>query len=93
MAHPFYNPSIPSRLERLAATSSDNACYYFAACGQHAELEKGGRMVCRGCAPRVQGTEYPLRPPRWTEEPDGIFIRHILAFGARNVNGLFSQRK
>ena len=38
-------------------------CFYWRCCRNLAELEKAGKAVCRACAGRVRGREYPLRSP------------------------------
>ena len=38
-------------------------CFFWNLCQRRAALEKGGRSVCRACANRVRGREYPLRIP------------------------------
>lgn len=40
-------------------------CFY--QCGDEAAVEKQGKSVCRGCAARLKGSEYPLREA--TREP------------------------
>jgi len=36
-------------------------CFFWNLCERRAALEKAGRSVCRGCAGRLRGREYPLR--------------------------------
>lgn len=36
-------------------------CFFGNLCEGRAVLEKAGRSVCRGCAVRLRGREYPLR--------------------------------
>ena len=38
-------------------------CFFSQVCLRRAAIEKAGRSVCRGCAARVRGIEYPLRDP------------------------------
>ena len=38
-------------------------CFFWSVCSQRAALEKAGRSVCRRCAAKLRGTEYPLRSP------------------------------
>ena len=38
-------------------------CFFWNLCQRHAALEKAGRSVCRGCANRLRGREYPVRVP------------------------------
>jgi hypothetical protein len=38
-------------------------CFFSQVCLRRAAMEKAGRSVCRGCAGRVRGLEYPLRDP------------------------------
>jgi hypothetical protein len=36
-------------------------CFFWNLCQSRAAVEKAGRLVCRGCAGRLRGNEYPLR--------------------------------
>lgn len=36
-------------------------CFFSNLCQGRAALEKAGRSVCRSCAGRLRGREYPLR--------------------------------
>jgi len=36
-------------------------CFFWNLCRGRAAVEKAGRSVCRGCAGRLRGKEYPLR--------------------------------
>lgn len=36
-------------------------CFFWNLCEARAVIEKGGRSVCRECATRFRGREYPLR--------------------------------
>jgi hypothetical protein len=36
-------------------------CFFWNLCQRRAALEKAGRAVCRACADRLCGREYPLR--------------------------------
>jgi hypothetical protein len=36
-------------------------CFFSNLCERRAALEKAGRSVCRACAGRLRGREYPLR--------------------------------
>lgn len=38
-------------------------CFHYSTCRSVAELEKNGKSLCRRCATRVSGREYPLRTP------------------------------
>jgi len=38
-------------------------CFFSQVCLRRAAIEKAGRSVCRGCAARLRGVEYPLRDP------------------------------
>jgi hypothetical protein len=38
-------------------------CFFSQVCLRRSAIEKGGRSVCRGCAARMRGVEYPLRDP------------------------------
>ena len=42
-------------------------CFNFSACRRNANVEKGGKSLCRSCANQLAGREYPLRQP--TREP------------------------
>lgn len=44
---------------KQAGTSTP--CFFGNLCERRAVLEKAGRSVCRGCAVRLRGREYPLR--------------------------------
>jgi len=49
-----------------AAFAADHAappCFYWNRCGQRAVIEKAGRSICRHCAEKLRGAEYPLRNP------------------------------
>jgi hypothetical protein len=45
----------------VAPTVGPPPCYFWSACSARAALEKAGRSVCRRCAARLCGVEYPLR--------------------------------
>ena len=38
-------------------------CFFSQVCLRRSAIEKAGRSVCRGCAERLRGVEYPLRDP------------------------------
>jgi hypothetical protein len=38
-------------------------CFFSQVCLRRAAIEKAGRSVCRECAARLRGAEYPLREP------------------------------
>jgi hypothetical protein len=38
-------------------------CFYFAVCRGTQAVSKGGRGVCRACADKMSGVEYPLTGP------------------------------
>src|SRR5262249_3241619 len=42
-------------------------CFFWSVGGTNATMEKVGRSVCRSCADRLRGYEYPLRRP--SDEP------------------------
>jgi hypothetical protein len=44
-----------------AAPCSSTPCFFSNLCAARASLEKAGRAVCRACAGRLRGHEYPLR--------------------------------
>lgn len=47
---------------QIAATPGGaSPCFFWNLCERHADIEKAGRSVCRGCAARLRGQEYPLR--------------------------------
>jgi hypothetical protein len=52
-----------STVEALANESAAPPCFYWRVCLQRAAVEKTGRSVCRGCANRLRGLEYPVRHP------------------------------
>ena len=41
----------------------DPPCFFSRVCTRRAAMEKAGRSVCRDCAQRLRGFEYPLRRP------------------------------
>jgi hypothetical protein len=43
--------------------ASPPPCFFWPGCPHPAALEKAGRSVCRRCAARLSGDEYPLRGP------------------------------
>jgi hypothetical protein len=57
----------PSSPEPRSASGSDDIgaspCFFSQVCLRRSAIEKGGRSVCRGCAQRMRGLEYPLRDP------------------------------
>lgn len=40
-------------------------CFYFKSCRRRAQIEKHGKSLCRQCAERLKGREYPLRKPSY----------------------------
>jgi hypothetical protein len=48
---------------RYAVTETGVAalCFFGNLCESRATMEKAGRSVCRACANRLRGREYPLR--------------------------------
>jgi len=38
-------------------------CFFWPVCSERASLEKAGRSVCRHCAAKLRGAEYPVRDP------------------------------
>ena len=62
--------SITGSARILVASATDDGrsapappCFFWPSCSQRAALEKAGRSVCRRCAARLRGAEYPLRGP------------------------------
>lgn len=53
------------------------ACFYAKVCRNVATLEKQGKTVCRECADRLPGTEYPLRSGRWRPEDWYMAAKHL----------------
>ena len=45
-------------------------CFFWNLCERRAVLEKAGRSVCRDCAGRLRGREYPLRG----ESKDSLYL-------------------
>ena len=41
--------------------SLSTPCFFWNLCARRAAIEKAGRAVCRACAGRLRGREYPLR--------------------------------
>ncbi len=56
---PAPEPSEPPAQHEIAAPP----CFFSQVCLRRAAIEKAGRSVCRGCAERMRGVEYPLRDP------------------------------
>ena len=44
-----------------AEPAGASPCFFWNLCERHAAIEKAGRSVCRNCAGRLRGREYPLR--------------------------------
>lgn len=44
-----------------AVPAGASPCFFWNLCERHAAVEKAGRSVCRACAERLRGREYPLR--------------------------------
>ena len=44
-----------------AETAGANPCFFWHVCQRHSAIEKAGRSVCRSCAGRLRGREYPVR--------------------------------
>jgi hypothetical protein len=57
-------------------------CYYYEECASRAELECGGRAVCRECAERLGRPALPLRPQN---APMYVRNGHQLALELRMV--------
>ena len=58
-------------------------CFYWKVCAKRAVVEKVGRSVCRGCAARLRGVEYPLREP----SPTPIYLTsHVAAESLDSVD-------
>jgi hypothetical protein len=47
----------------LEQTGLSAPCFFWDLCQGRAAVEKAGRSVCRSCAGRVNGREYPVRIP------------------------------
>jgi hypothetical protein len=45
----------------MCQTFASIPCFFSHLCKAPAALEKAGRAVCRTCAGRLRGREYPLR--------------------------------
>ena len=48
-------------LPEVQPASISKPCFFWNLCACRADLEKAGRSVCRVCAARLRGREYPLR--------------------------------
>jgi hypothetical protein len=57
-------------------------CYYYEECASRAEVECGGRAVCRACAARMGRPVLPLRDQ---EAPTSVRNGHQLAMELRMV--------
>ena len=53
-------PQSPTQLE-VQQVMLSKPCFFWNLCHHSATVEKAGRCVCRGCAGRLRGKEYPLR--------------------------------
>ena len=51
-------PTLVSSTEQDVAATP---CFFSQVCFRRAAIEKAGRSVCRECAGRLRGAEYPLR--------------------------------
>lgn len=49
------------QMQFAAEPSGASPCFFWNLCERHAAIEKAGRSVCRACAARLRGREYPLR--------------------------------
>jgi len=47
----------------IEQASISTPCFFSNLCESRAVVEKAGRSLCRGCAFRLRGREYPLRGP------------------------------
>jgi hypothetical protein len=56
---PATEPCEPPAQNEIAAPP----CFFSHVCLRRAAMEKAGRSVCRACATRLRGVEYPLRDP------------------------------
>lgn len=57
---PPASAEFPPRHEPL---SPERPCFFHQQCRRQAQLEKQGKALCRACADKVNGIEYPLRTP------------------------------
>jgi hypothetical protein len=53
---------LPSKMEPSSLGLAP-PCFYFRSCRGYAEIEKNGKSLCRCCAGRLKGSEFPLRAP------------------------------
>lgn len=49
------------QMQFAAEPLGDSPCFFWNLCERRAAIEKAGRSVCRACAGRLRGREYPLR--------------------------------
>jgi hypothetical protein len=65
---PLHSHQSDESLELTSSVASQSdieayPCFFHRDCGGTAEVEKQGKSVCKGCAARINGSEYPLRKP------------------------------
>ncbi len=56
-----YLPAKAGPEELIPPRAGPPPCFNWRLCRRRAELEKGGRSVCRPCAAKMRGQDYPLR--------------------------------
>jgi hypothetical protein len=54
---------LPTLVSSTQQESATTPCFFSQVCLRRAAIEKAGRSVCRECAARLRGAEYPLRDP------------------------------
>lgn len=50
-----------TQLAAAPPVRTSTPCFFWNLCEARAAIEKAGRAVCRACAGRLRGREYPLR--------------------------------
>lgn len=58
---PTQSPRQSPRQSEVQQVMLSKPCFFWNLCQRSAVVEKAGRCVCRGCAGRLRGKEYPLR--------------------------------
>lgn len=62
-------------------TAGAPPCFFSAVCGNRSAVAKCGKSVCRECAARMSGSEFPLSSGRNVSERDAIPNDWMWQFG------------
>ncbi|HVB35387.1 MAG TPA: hypothetical protein VNJ52_13585 [Patescibacteria group bacterium] len=57
----------PRPASAVSSPAFGAVCFFHRHCGNAADVEKQGKMLCRRCATAIPAEEFPLRAP--TREP------------------------